>query len=162
MGAEPVRFKLNGTQQELNIDPNMPLLWAIRDVLRLTGTKFGCGQAYCGACTIHLDGQAIRSCITPVSVAVGKSVTTIEGLSKDDEKALHPLQKAWIDAGVPQCGYCQPGQIMSAAALLNSNKNPSDTDIDQAMSGNLCRCGTYTRIRQAIKTVAAAKRGGGK
>ena len=159
MNAEPVRFTLNGTQRELNVDPNMPLLWAIRDVLRLTGTKFGCGQAYCGACTIHLDGQAIRSCITPVNLAAGKSVTTIEGLSKDGS---HPLQKAWIEAGVPQCGYCQPGQIMSAAALLSSNKKPSDADIDQAMSGNLCRCGTYTRIRQAIKNVAASQRGGGK
>lgn len=145
------KFRVNGAEKEVDVDPEMPLLWVLRDILQLTGTKFGCGQALCGACTIHLNGNAIRSCITPVSVAVGQSITTIEGLATDSS---HPLQKAWVELGVPQCGYCQPGQIMQAASLLSSNKKPSGDKIDQIMTGNLCRCGTYMRIRDAIKKVA--------
>jgi isoquinoline 1-oxidoreductase alpha subunit len=146
-----VRLKVNGIDQSFDGDPAMPLLWYVRDVLGLTGTKFGCGIAQCGACTVHLDGQPIRSCMTAMSDAEGKSVTTIEGL---DEDGAHPLQEAWLELGVPQCGYCQTGQIMSAAALLKEKPKPTDEDIDNAMSGNLCRFGTYTRIRAAIKQAA--------
>ena len=144
-------LSINGTKQEFDIDPKMPLLWALRDIAKLTGSKYGCGKGLCGACTIHLNGDAIRSCTTPVSLAVGKDITTIEGLS---EKGDHPVQVAWQDINVPQCGYCQPGQIMSASALLNSNTDPSDSDIDAAMGGNICRCGTYPRIRKAIHNAA--------
>ena len=149
-----IQFRLNGTETTLDVDPDMPLLWALRDELFLTGTKFGCGQALCGCCTVHLNQEAIRACVTPVRAVAGQAVTTIEGLATDHS---HPLQKAWVEMGVPQCGYCQPGQIMQAAALLKSNKKPSAADIDRAMSGNLCRCGTYTRIREAIKHVAGIK-----
>ncbi|MFZ6645352.1 (2Fe-2S)-binding protein [Undibacterium sp. TJN25] len=145
-------FNLNGKPVSVTSEPDTPLLWVIRDEIGMTGTKFGCGAALCGACTVHLDGQPIRSCQTPVSAVAGKKVATIESLSKDNS---HPLQKAWIAYDVPQCGYCQSGQLMSAAALLATNKNPSDTDIDNAMSGNICRCGTYNRIRAAIKSAAA-------
>lgn len=146
-----IEFELNGKAVNLDVDPAMPLLWAIRDVAGLTGTKFGCGKALCGACTVHLDGSPVRSCSVPVSTAAGASITTIEGLSEDGN---HPVQKAWRELNVAQCGYCQPGQIMSAAALLEQNPNPSDSDIDTAMSGNICRCGTYTRIRSAIHKAA--------
>ncbi|RYZ91929.1 MAG: (2Fe-2S)-binding protein [Proteobacteria bacterium] len=146
-----IQMKVNGTEHTVDADPAMPILWVLRDLLKLTGTKFGCGQALCGACTVHLNGQAIRSCVTPVSVAKGQSLTTIEGLSQDTS---HPLQKTWVELGVPQCGYCQPGQIMQAASFIQGTKKPTSDDIDQAMSGNLCRCGTYTRIREAIKKVA--------
>ena len=146
---------INGKSRTVDADPDTPLLWVIRERLQMTGTKFGCGAALCGACTVHLDGQPIRSCQTPVSAVEGKSVTTIESLSTNNS---HPLQKAWIAHDVPQCGYCQSGQLMSAAALLAKNRNPSDADIDAAMSGNLCRCGTYPRIRAAIKTAAAEMR----
>jgi isoquinoline 1-oxidoreductase alpha subunit len=142
-----IHVRVNGVEKELEVDPEMPLLWALRDVLGLTGTKYGCGQALCGACTVHLDGQTVRA----VRRAEGKSVTTIEGLSPDGS---HPLQKAWCDLGVPQCGFCQAGQIMSAAALLAKKPKPTDADIDQSLAGNLCRCGTYTRIRAAVKKVA--------
>ncbi|MCB1033686.1 MAG: (2Fe-2S)-binding protein, partial [Acidobacteria bacterium] len=134
-----IRLKINGQTRKLDVDPDMPLLWALRDELELTGTKFGCGRAQCGACTVHLDGAAVRSCVTPVEKAVGKEVTTIEGLSGDGH---HPLQDAWREHGVPQCGFCQPGQLMSAAALLAENPHPTDDEIDQAMAGNICRCGT--------------------
>lgn len=143
--------RVNGTEHRLDVDPEMPLLWALRDVLDLTGTKYGCGQALCGACTVHLDGEAVRSCVTPVRRAEGKSVTTIEGLSPDGD---HPLQKAWVELGVPQCGFCQSGQIMTAAALLAKRPKPSDAEIDQSLAGNLCRCGTYTRIRAAVRKAA--------
>ena len=143
-----ITITVNGQREELDVDPQMPLLWALRDILNYTGTKFGCGRALCGACTVHLDGQAVRSCVTPVAAAAGRRVTTIEGLSADGN---HPVQKAWREENVPQCGYCQAGQIMSAAALLASNPRPSDADIDSYMAGNLCRCGTYVRIRRAIK-----------
>jgi isoquinoline 1-oxidoreductase alpha subunit len=146
-----VRLKVNGTEQSYDGDPSIPLLWYVRDVLGLTGTKFGCGIAQCGACTVHLDGQPTRSCQTALSDADGKSVTTIEGL---DPNGQHPVQKAWLAAGVPQCGYCQAGQIMSAAALLKETPKPTDDDIDNAMAGNICRCGTYVRIRAAIKQAA--------
>ncbi|HVW68757.1 MAG TPA: (2Fe-2S)-binding protein [Steroidobacteraceae bacterium] len=142
-----VKLTVNNQSHELDIDPNMPLLWAIRDHLQLTGTKFGCGMALCGACTVHIDGQPARSCVTPVSAVEGKSVTTIEGLGTPSGKAV---QDAWIRLDVPQCGYCQSGQIMSAAALLATNAKPSDAEIDAAMAGNICRCGTYARIRNAI------------
>ena len=143
-------LKINGKTQQVEVDPSTPMLWVLRDHLNLPGTKFGCGMAQCGACTVHLDGAAIRSCSYPVS-AVGKAaITTIEGLSA---AGTHPVQKAWLEHDVAQCGYCQPGQIMSAAALLKSNPNPSDADIDAAMSGNICRCGTYLRIKEAIKSV---------
>lgn len=144
-------LEINGERMTVDVSPEMPLLWVLRDKLKLTGTKFGCGIAQCGACTVHINGAAIRSCVTPVS-AVSGPVTTIEGLSQGSE--LHPLQTAWIEHDVPQCGYCQAGQIMSAAALLDTNPSPSDDDIDQAMAGNYCRCGTYTRIRQAVHTAA--------
>lgn len=149
------RFKLNGKSIELDVEPEMPLLWAIRDLVGLTGTKFGCGKGLCGACTVHIDGHAMRSCITPLSMVAGKSVTTIEGLSTDGD---HPVQLAWIQNSVPQCGYCQSGQIMSASALLARNPSPTDADIDRAMSGNLCRCGTYSRIRKAIHDAAGLAR----
>lgn len=146
-----IRVRVNGVERELDVDPEMPLLWALRDVLGLTGTKYGCGQALCGACTVHLDGQTVRACVTPVRRADGHSVTTIEGLSPDGN---HPLQRAWVDLGVPQCGFCQAGQIMSAAALLKAKPKPTDEEIHQSLAGNLCRCGTYTRIRAAIKKAA--------
>jgi len=149
------KFRLNGKDITAQSEDDTPLLWVIRDEVGLTGTKFGCGMALCGACTVHLDGAPIRSCQTPLSAVAGKQVATIESLSKDNS---HPLQKAWIAHDVPQCGYCQSGQLMSAAALLRTNKNPSDADIDNAMSGNICRCGTYNRIRAAIKTAAAEMR----
>src|SRR6476646_10276130 len=142
-------LRINGLEHELDVPDGMPLLWVLRDVVGLTGTKFGCGVALCGACTVHLDGRPIRSCITPVANVVGKSVTTIEAVGKT--ASGEKIQKAWLNVEVVQCGYCQPGQIMSAAALIESNPNPSDADIDAAMSGNICRCGTYTRIRAAIK-----------
>src|ERR1700746_286574 len=145
-------IKVNGVAHSVDVDADTPLLWVLRDELGMTGTKFGCGAALCGACTVHLDGVATRSCQTPLSPVAGRKVATIESLSHDNS---HPLQKAWIEHDVPQCGYCQSGQLMSAAALLRTNKNPSDDDIDQAMSGTLCRCGTYTRIKAAIKTAAA-------
>jgi len=144
-------FFVNGKAVHVDVDPSTPLLWVLRDSLGLTGTKFGCGMALCGACTVHLDGKAIRSCVAPVSRVEGKRVTTIEGLSND---LSHPLQKAWIELDVPQCGYCQSGQIMSAAVLLNEIPKPTDKDIDEAMGGNICRCGTYLRIRQAIHRAA--------
>lgn len=150
-----ISFNLNGSTVSVQAEPDTPLLWVIRDEIGLTGTKFGCGLAQCGACTVHLNGSAIRSCQTPVSAVAGKNVATIESLSADNS---HPLQKAWIKHQVPQCGYCQSGQLMSASALLAKNKNPSDADIDAAMSGNLCRCGTYNRIRAAIKDAAAEMR----
>ena len=152
-----ISLNINGVQREVEADADMPLLWALRDILQLTGTKYGCGIAQCGACTVHLDGQPIRSCSIPVSAAVGSRITTIEGLAKGEE--LHPVQKAWIELDVVQCGYCQSGQIMSAVALLETNTNPSDADIDAAMNGNICRCGTYPRIRTAIKRAAELKRG---
>lgn len=139
---------VNGESKEIDVDPQMPLLWSLRDYLGLTGTKFGCGIAQCGACTVHMDGNPIRSCVIPTSVAAGKKITTIEGLSKNND---HAVQLAWIAEQVPQCGYCQSGQIMSVAALLKRNPNPTDEDIDAAMSPVLCRCGTYPRIRKAIK-----------
>ncbi|MCG8423464.1 MAG: (2Fe-2S)-binding protein [Proteobacteria bacterium] len=148
---------INGKKHKLDVDGTMPLLWVLRDVVGLTGTKFGCGKSLCGACTVHLDGTPVRSCIAPISSVAGKSITTIEGLSPNGD---HPVQKAWLEENVPQCGYCQAGQIMSAAALLEQNKNPSDSDIDLAMSGNMCRCGTYYRIRKAIKRAAELGRGG--
>jgi len=144
-------FKLNGEEITLDVDPAMPLLWALRDITGLTGTKFGCGKALCGACTVHLDGQPIRSCSVPLSVAAGRAVTTIEGLSADGN---HPVQRAWREFNVAQCGYCQSGQIMSAVALLERTAKPTDAEIDTAMSGNICRCGTYTRIRKAIHRAA--------
>jgi len=152
---ETTRFKVNGKSVELQIDPQTPLLWALREQLGLTGTKFGCGMALCGACTVHVDGNAVRSCVTPVKAIAGKQVKTIEGLSTDRS---HPVQRAWLQVQVPQCGYCQPGQMMSAAALLGVNANPSDADIDDAMAGNLCRCGTYARIRKAIHVAAELAR----
>ena len=142
-----VTLVVNGRRRAIDVDPATPLLWALRDGLGLTGTKFGCGMALCGACTVHIAGEAVRSCVTPVSAVGGKPVTTIEGLSP---KGDHPLQRAWIAEDVPQCGYCQSGQIMAAAALLAKSPRPTDADIDAAMSGNLCRCGTYQRIRRAI------------
>ena len=149
------RFTINGRTVDVRAEPDTPLLWVVRDEIGLTGTKFGCGLALCGACTVHLDGAPVRSCQTPVSAVAGRKVTTIESLSPNNS---HPLQKAWIAHDVPQCGYCQSGQLMSAAALLASNKNPSDADIDAAMSGNICRCGTYGRIKAAIKTAAPEMR----
>jgi isoquinoline 1-oxidoreductase alpha subunit len=153
-----MKIKINGVDRTLDVDPDMPLLWAIRDVLGLTGTKYGCGEALCGACTVHLDGHAVRACVTPVRRAAGREVTTIEGLSADGS---HPLQKAWLDLRVPQCGYCQSGQIMTAAALLAAKPQPTDAEIDQSMAGNICRCGTYTRIRAAIKKAAGTPDDGG-
>ena len=152
-----VKLKVNGRSLEADVDPQTPLLWVLRDTLGLTGTKFGCGMALCGACTVHLNGQAIRSCVTPVSAVGEQAVTTIEGLSDDRS---HPVQRAWLEIDVPQCGYCQPGQIMSAAALLAQNAKPNDQQIDAAMSGNICRCGTYPRIRAAIHRAAELKNAG--
>ncbi len=146
-------FILNGKSQTVDVSPDMPLLWVLRDTLNMTGTKFGCGMALCGACTVHLNGEMTRSCITRISAVAGKKVTTIEGLSADGS---HPVQQAWIAEDVPQCGYCQSGQIMSAVALLAKKPNPTDADIDDFMSGNICRCGTYQRIRKAIHRAAAA------
>ena len=148
-----IELNVNGEVRRVDVEPAMPLLWVIREQLGLTGTKFGCGIAQCGACTVHLDGSAIRSCVTPVGAVAGRTVTTLEGLGEDGK--LHPVQQAWIDEQVPQCGYCQSGQIMSASALLASNPAPSDAEIDAAMRGNICRCGTYGRIRRAIKRAAA-------
>jgi isoquinoline 1-oxidoreductase subunit alpha len=150
-----ISFKVNGKAVSASAEADTPLLWVIRDELGMTGTKFGCGAALCGACTVQLDGAAIRSCQTPVSVVAGKKVNTVEGLSRNN---THPLQQAWLKHDVPQCGYCQSGQLMAADALLRSNKNPSDADIDAAMSGNICRCGTYTRVKAAIKDAAATMR----
>lgn len=146
-----VALRVNGQEKKFDGDPSTPVLWYLRDILGMTGTKFGCGVAACGACTIHVDGEAVRACQTPVSAVSGKSITTIEGL---DPKGNHPLQVAWRDLNVPQCGYCQTGQIMQAAALLKSKPNPTDTDIDEAMYGNICRCGTYQRVRAAIHKAA--------
>lgn len=146
-----ISLNINGQAKEIEADPQMPLLWAIRDFVGLTGTKFGCGIAQCGSCTVHMDGVPVRSCVIPSSAAAGKKIITIEGLSENND---HPLQLAWIAEQVPQCGYCQSGQIMSAAALLKSNPNPTDEDIDNAMSSVLCRCGTYPRIKRAIKEAA--------
>jgi isoquinoline 1-oxidoreductase alpha subunit len=146
---------VNGTEHTVDVDENMPLLWVIRNVLGLTGTKFGCGLSQCGACTVHLDGTATRSCVTPIKDVGSKKVTTIEGLAGKTD--LHPLQQAWIKAQAPQCGYCQSGQIMTAAALLDANPTPTDDEITQAMQGNLCRCGTYNRIREAIKLAAGTQ-----
>jgi aerobic-type carbon monoxide dehydrogenase small subunit (CoxS/CutS family) len=157
-GAFPVkatRLTVNGKTVELKIDPATPLLWALREQLGLTGTKFGCGIALCGACTVHVDGNAVRSCVTPVAAVANKQIKTIEGLSHDRS---HPVQQAWLQVQVPQCGYCQSGQMMSATALLAVNANPTDADIDNAMAGNLCRCGTYARIRRAIHLAAEMAR----
>ena len=148
------KLNINGKSVDVDVDPEMPLLWVLRDVVGLTGTKFGCGMALCGACTVHLGGQAVRSCQTPVSAVGDQAITTIEGLSKDRS---HPVQQAWIELDVPQCGYCQSGQIMSASALLATKPRPSDADIDAAMAGNICRCGTYQRIRAAIHRAAEIK-----
>ena len=144
-------LNINGKEYPVDVAPQTPILWVLRDHLQLVGTKYGCGIAQCGACTIHLDGVAMRSCVLPIQAVTGKAITTIEGLS---EKGDHPVQKAWLEHDVPQCGYCQAGQIMSAAALLKDNPNPSESDIDSAMNGNICRCGTYTRIKAAIKSAA--------
>jgi aerobic-type carbon monoxide dehydrogenase small subunit (CoxS/CutS family) len=152
-----VKLNLNGRETQVDADADTPLLWVLRDTLGLTGTKYGCGMALCGACTVHLDGQPLRSCVTPLAAVGARAVTTIEGLSQDRS---HPVQRAWIELDVPQCGYCQSGQIMSAAALLARTPQPSDEDIDAAMSGNICRCGTYQRIRAAIHRAAALKAGG--
>jgi len=152
-----ITLNLNGRDTTLDVDEDMPLLWALRDIAGLTGTKYGCGMALCGACTVHLEGAPVRSCVTPVRAVSGKRVITIEGLSSDNS---HPVQRAWIELDVPQCGYCQSGQIMSAAALLAQNPQPTDADIDAAMAGNICRCGTYQRIRAAIHRAASLKQGG--
>ena len=146
-----ITLTVNGRQQSVDVAPQMPLLWVLRDTLGMTGTKFGCGMGLCGACTVHIDGQALRSCSTPISKVAGKRVTTIEGLSADGS---HPVQKAWLEVDVPQCGYCQSGQIMTAAALLASKSKPTDAEIDTAMRGNICRCGTYQAIREAIHRAA--------
>jgi aerobic-type carbon monoxide dehydrogenase small subunit (CoxS/CutS family) len=148
-----ISFTLNGKPRTVDVSPDMPLLWVLRDTLDMTGTKFGCGMALCGACTVHINGEATRSCITQISSVAGKKVTTIEGLSTDGS---HPVQQAWMEEDVPQCGYCQSGQIMSAVALLSKKANPTDADIDDAMSGNICRCGTYQRIRKAIHRAAGS------
>ena len=153
-----ITLNINKKNYNVDVDPETPLLWVLRDTINLVGTKYGCGMAQCGACTVHLNGQAVRSCVTRVSSIAGKKVVTIEGLS---EKNDHPLQKAWLELDVPQCGYCQGGQIMSAAVLLRENKNPTEKDIDNAMIGNICRCGTYLRIRKAIQLAAEIQRKGG-
>ncbi|WP_304438770.1 (2Fe-2S)-binding protein [Halioglobus sp. HI00S01] len=153
METQTIAFVLNGSEVQIDIEPDTPLLWVLRDELNFTGTKFGCGMGLCGACTVHLEGAAVRSCSLPISLAEGKAITTIEGLATNGD---HPLQQAWVVENVPQCGYCQSGQIMSAASLLASNPAPSDAEIDSAMSGNICRCGTYGRIRNAIKRAASA------
>ncbi len=147
--AQSITLRINGQSHTVEVEPDVPLLWVIREYLQMTGTKFGCGIAQCGACTVHVDGQPMRSCQLQVSRAVGREITTIEGIRED-----HPVKQAWIDIQVPQCGYCQPGQIMSAVALVEKNSNPSEEEIIQAMEGNLCRCGTYTRIKQAIRQAA--------
>ena len=144
-------LNINGEQKQVDVDPNTPLLWVLRDNLNLVGTKYGCGLSQCGACTVHLNGTAVRSCVLPISTVASQPITTIEGLSKDGN---HPFQEAWLEDDVSQCGYCQAGQIMSAATLLKNNPNPTDEDIDLAMSGNICRCGTYVRIKKAIKTAS--------
>ncbi len=149
-----LRLKVNGVERTFDGDPQMPLLWYLRDILGLTGTKYGCGMALCGSCTVHQNGKAVRACVTPMSKSAGTEIRTIEGLSAD---ASHPVQKAWMKVNVPQCGYCQPGQIMQAAALFDGNHHPTDTQIDEAMAGNLCRCGTYQRIRAAIKEAAGER-----
>ena len=149
-----INLNVNGKKQTVDVDPNTPVLWVLRDHLDLVGTKYGCGIAQCGACTIHLDGVAVRSCSVPVSVVGEKAITTIEGLSESGD---HPVQKAWLEHDVPQCGYCQAGQIMQAASLLKQQPNPTDDEIESAMNGNICRCGTYLRIKNAIKTAAQAK-----
>ncbi|AOM79848.1 (2Fe-2S)-binding protein [Pedobacter steynii] len=156
-----INLNINQKSYEVDADPDMPLLWAIRDLVGLTGTKYGCGVAQCGACVVHLNGEAVRSCVTKVSRAAGQKIVTIEGLSKNND---HPLQLAWNEVSVPQCGYCHSGQLMSAAVLLRENPNPTDEDIDSAMSGNICRCGTYPRIRKAIHLAAEMhkKEGGAK
>ncbi len=154
-----ISFKVNGKSYEMDVPVDMPLLWVLRDNLGLTGTKYGCGQALCGACTVHVNGQALRSCVYPVSSAMGKEIVTIEGLSPDNS---HPVQQAWIAEDVPQCGYCQSGQIMSAIAPLSANPAPTDDDIDQAISANICRCGTYQRIRWAVHRAADVMAAGGK
>ncbi|MGB5325968.1 MAG: (2Fe-2S)-binding protein [Pseudomonadales bacterium] len=148
-----IRLTINNEAHEVDVEPDTPLLWVIREQIKLTGTKFGCGMAQCGACTVHVDGRPVRSCVLPISAAAGKSITTIEGLAEKNG-TLHPLQQAWIDMQVPQCGYCQSGQLMSAAALLRDKPSPSDDDINAAMRGNVCRCGMYGRIRKAIKLAA--------
>jgi len=153
-----ISVTVNGKAQQVDVEPDVPLLWVVRENLNLTGTKYGCGIAQCGACTVHVDGSPVRACVTPVSAVAGKKVTTIEGLSTMND---HPVQKAWIEVDVPQCGFCQSGQIMSAVALLDSKAAPTDQDIDSAMSGNICRCGTYQRIRAAIHRAAALKGGRG-
>ena len=149
-----LRLKVNGMERSFDGDPQMPLLWYLRDILGLTGTKYGCGMALCGSCTVHQNGKAVRACVVPMSKAAGTEIRTIEGLSTDGS---HPVQKAWMKINVPQCGYCQPGQIMQAAALFSSNHHPTDAQIDEAMAGNLCRCGTYQRIRAAIKEAAGER-----
>lgn len=154
-----MKIDINGTVREIDAPPEMPLLWVIRDLLGFTGTKFGCGMAQCGACTVHIDGQPVRSCVTPVSTVGTRKIRTIEGLSPDGS---HPVQRAWAEADVVQCGYCQSGQIMTAVALLEQKPDPSDADIDAALSGNICRCGTYVRIREAVHLAARLSRGGGK
>jgi aerobic-type carbon monoxide dehydrogenase small subunit (CoxS/CutS family) len=154
-----ITFHLNGGSQSVDVDPRMPLLWVLRDTLGMTGTKFGCGMALCGACTVHINGNAVRACVTPVSSVAGKSVTTIEGLSAD---TTHPVQQAWIEEDVPQCGYCQSGQIMAAASLLAKTSRPTDADIDEALKGNICRCGTYSQIRRAVHRAAVIKANRGK
>jgi isoquinoline 1-oxidoreductase subunit alpha len=153
-----IKLTVNNQVYNVDVDPTMPLLWVLRDILHLTGTKYGCGMAQCGACTVHLNGEAVRSCVTPVRRAENQPVTTIEGLSKDFS---HPLQQAWQEEDVPQCGYCQSGQIMAAAVLLREKPDPTDADIDDAMSGNICRCGTYPRIRKAIHRAAGLQKQGG-
>jgi aerobic-type carbon monoxide dehydrogenase small subunit (CoxS/CutS family) len=152
-----MKLDINGATHDVDASPDMPLLWVIRDLVGLTGTKFGCGMAQCGACTVHLDGKPVRACVTPVSSVGSRKVTTIEGLSPDGS---HPVQRAWAEADVVQCGYCQSGQLMTAAALLEVKADPSDSDIDAAMSGNICRCGTYVRVREAIHLASKLKRGG--
>jgi aerobic-type carbon monoxide dehydrogenase small subunit (CoxS/CutS family) len=154
-----MKLDINGTVREVDAPPEMPLLWVIRDLLGFTGTKFGCGMAQCGVCTVHLDGQPVRSCVTPVSTVGARKIRTIEGISPDGS---HPVQRAWAEADVVQCGYCQSGQIMTAVALLEQVPDPSDADIDAAMSGNICRCGTYVRIRQAVHLAAKLQHGGAK
>jgi isoquinoline 1-oxidoreductase alpha subunit len=151
-----MKIHINGTERDIDAAPDMPLLWAIRDLLGLPGTKFGCGMALCGACTVHLDGQPVRACVRPVSSVGARKITTIEGISSDGS---HPVQRAWVETDVVQCGYCQSGQIMTAVALLDQKPDPTDEDIDAAMSGNICRCGTYNRIRQAIHLASRMKRG---
>ncbi|MEZ5459691.1 MAG: (2Fe-2S)-binding protein [Steroidobacteraceae bacterium] len=153
-----ISLTINGVRREVDAEPDMPLLWALRDLLKLTGTKYGCGAALCGACTVHLDGQPVRACVTPLAAVGTSRITTIEGLSPD---ASHPVQRAWVELDVVQCGYCQSGQIMAAASLIEANRNPSDADIDAALDGNLCRCGTYPRIRAAVKRAAELARGEG-